>query len=694
MARYDKQQYETIVERKNILEDTRKQLKKEFVGIDNVIDTVIEMIGTWYMFPEAHTKPVVVNLWGMTGVGKTSLISRLSECIGFKNRYYHFDLHENSWSMRSDVSDIYKNTNGKPFIMMLDEFQHARTISAHGEEGKNKNQGIIWKLLDSGIFQSDEYNFRDINKVYDIILRTKRMLREGVEVKNGKVVKGKQVFNRYIEIHSERSWVDFEEKDKKYDFLKPEDINDLYKALSEDYEDEFAFYKTIYSLDGRGIMDVLWNAYNKLKEPKIIDCSHALIFVAGNLDEAYTMSNNFSPDISADQFHQQSLQITVSDIKNVLKNRFRNEQIARLGNNHVIYPAFNKKTYQTIIDKQLDKTRQMVYHHTGAEIQFHTSLKNILYKEGVYPTQGTRPVYSTIHYFVESRIGAILYQFIINTLSPDTIHLSFKGKHLKIAYYRNNECIHTHREKVELTLEKLRKNKKNDAQAISAVHEAGHAIISALLLRVIPESVHSITTGPESSGFTSVNFEWDYIAKNEITNRIATWLGGLAAERVIYGDDHITAGAETDIAGATHFAGRMIKMHGLGQKVGAFTPKDIAAPFNVYDRNNEVNDEIEAELAKGMKKAEETLRKEEALLLKIADHLSDHRYIKKNKLEQFILQYAKSPIDNNYFLHSRDDIYYRRRLKDKVKAIDRQTHTTHAENTMCENYIMNRRNVE
>ena len=59
--------------RKN-LETAKENLKKHFVGLDNIIDKIIEKLTAWYLFPEILTRPLVINLWGMTGVGKTDLI--------------------------------------------------------------------------------------------------------------------------------------------------------------------------------------------------------------------------------------------------------------------------------------------------------------------------------------------------------------------------------------------------------------------------------------------------------------------------------------------------------------------------------------------------------------------------------------------------------------------------------------------
>ena len=58
--------------RKSKLEEAAIILKKEFVGIDTIIDEVIHSIEPWYIYPQGQIRPTIINLWGMTGVGKTN----------------------------------------------------------------------------------------------------------------------------------------------------------------------------------------------------------------------------------------------------------------------------------------------------------------------------------------------------------------------------------------------------------------------------------------------------------------------------------------------------------------------------------------------------------------------------------------------------------------------------------------------
>jgi cell division protease FtsH len=162
-----------IIQKQQLLNSISKKLKEEFVGINHVIDEVIDAINSWYLFPDLQDKPVVINLWGLTGVGKSSLINRLSELLKYDNKYYRFDLGDTSdtdWTIKRKIQDIYENVNSYPIIIALDEFQHARTIDEMGKESEKKSSRIIWQLLDSGKFQISRYNFQ-LDEVYDLTLK-------------------------------------------------------------------------------------------------------------------------------------------------------------------------------------------------------------------------------------------------------------------------------------------------------------------------------------------------------------------------------------------------------------------------------------------------------------------------------------------------------------------------------------------
>jgi cell division protease FtsH len=58
---------EDITQKNTELEAIKPALKEEYRGIDDVIDGIIEAIRPFYVFPTSLKRPLVVNLWGLTG---------------------------------------------------------------------------------------------------------------------------------------------------------------------------------------------------------------------------------------------------------------------------------------------------------------------------------------------------------------------------------------------------------------------------------------------------------------------------------------------------------------------------------------------------------------------------------------------------------------------------------------------------
>ena len=54
---------------------------------------------------------------------------------------------------------------------------------------------------------------------------------------------------------------------------------------------------------------------------KEMNCNRSLIFVLGNLDEAFGVEGDLNPDIDADVFYDKTSSVSITDIKNALKER-------------------------------------------------------------------------------------------------------------------------------------------------------------------------------------------------------------------------------------------------------------------------------------------------------------------------------------------------------------------------------------
>jgi len=66
----------------------------------------------------------------------------------------------------------------------------------------------------------------------------------------------------------------------------------------------FQLREKFNSMNGEQTIAYLRKLYATALKPRVVDCTKALIFVIGNLDEVYHMASDFSTEISADDFHE------------------------------------------------------------------------------------------------------------------------------------------------------------------------------------------------------------------------------------------------------------------------------------------------------------------------------------------------------------------------------------------------------
>lgn len=103
--------------------------------------------------PDVLVRPIVVNLWGMTGVGKTDLIRRLVSKLEYQDRFVEVELShgENYWY--TSVASIFESNcinDGKPAIVLFDEIQRFYTIDPEGKVVTNTRSQDFWELLSDG----------------------------------------------------------------------------------------------------------------------------------------------------------------------------------------------------------------------------------------------------------------------------------------------------------------------------------------------------------------------------------------------------------------------------------------------------------------------------------------------------------------------------------------------------------------
>jgi cell division protease FtsH len=124
-------------------------------------------------------------------------------------------------------------------------------------------------------------------------------------------------------------------------------------------------------------------------------------------------------------------------------------------------------------------------------------------------------------------------------------------------------------ERIVAGLEKKNRLINPEERKTVAYHEMGHAIVALSLPGTDPvQKISIIPRGIAALGYTMQVPTGDrfLMKKTELLNKVASLLGGRAAEEIIFGD--ISTGAHNDLARATDITKSMIKEYGMSDRMG------------------------------------------------------------------------------------------------------------------------------
>lgn len=647
-----------------ILKQTARELKKHFVGLDDIIDKIIKDIETWYIMPELLTRPVIICLWGPTGVGKTDLVRRLVKLLHFSNRYCEIELtnkgssrHEYHSSVSSILSTNPNVRSGEPSVILLDEIQNFRTKDENNHEIHDYKFRDVWTLLSDGKLPFEA----DINYIMQLLWQY-----------NKKSEKEKALKTVNLKTVTSNNDKPTEVRSAKPTPADPEDLLDV--SFEDEDEREWSFYtlnhfKKVLRLDIPIEEIATWTDDQKksilttrLNDPRLLyeeeDYSKSLIFISGNLDEAYRFAEETDEaDVNADIFHELSQKITIIDIKRALTSRFKPEQIARFGNNHILYPSLSRSFFEIIIERRVEAITKRIREKHQIDVQVDKTILDLIYDNGVFPTQGVRPVFSTISEILE----CLLPKFLLMALVQKT-------KSIFLYYDTNAICVKI-KDKVirypykgTLDVLKAQRNKNIDRKVLTSVHEAGHSIAYALLFKHVPPQIVSTTTSPKSEGFICMHAICG--AKEQINKKISVLLAGIEAEKLIFGEDSATSGGSWDLREATESAARMVRSYGMDQFKSWLNLDEPERANTDIDSTNPVVEEI---IRKRMQETKDLLKANRSLLLDVAEEL-----VSKSKLipKEFQAICKKHGVNASIMEH-KSDIYldYESKLKKFKKSL-------------------------
>jgi cell division protease FtsH len=208
-------------------------------------------------------------------------------------------------------------------------------------------------------------------------------------------------------------------------------------------------------------------------------------------------------------------------------------------------------------------------------------------------------------------------------------------------------------ERVIAGLEKRNRVLSPDEKKRVAYHELGHALVATALPG--NDTLHKISIIPRgvaALGYTmQVPTEDRFLmTESELKNKVATLLGGRAAEELIY--DEVSTGAHDDLSKATDIARSMVKTFGMSARLGQVSfEKDrralmLQAPLDVGQRGEyseqtarAIDEEVRRIIDEQRDRVTEILSRRHAVLLRAAQLLLAKETISGQELRDLIAEH-------------------------------------------------------
>ncbi len=522
-------------------------LHAHFVGIDAVIDELCDAVAVWYLMPEVLSRPLVVNLWGMTGVGKTDLVRRLIGALQVQDRFVELELSNTDAESRFDlVAERLADAgvlDGGPAVLLVDEIQRFRTITPGGDPVGQTRFSDFWELLSDGRLARRE------STDLDWLIATMRAARDEDARREGKKRTNAPAKGA---VKTSAVGADKGLARNRKSAIGLWDARILRRVLGLTEPVEQLQWRT--HEEALAMLESA-RADRRLVEP--IDCSRFLVIVSGNLDEAFHMASaTGEADVDADIFAAHTARVGMVDIKRALRRRFTPEQVARFGNVHIIYRSLSRADFQTLIAREVDRLSHTAYRRFGVRVTVTPAVHGLIYRNGVFPVQGVRPVLSSVGDIVGTPLATLLMDALL-VGHPEVVldYDARTGDVIGLAGGRETRFGAVGR------IDRIRDQARADVIANVAIHEAGHAVAYAVLFGLVPLQLTAQATG-DADGFLCAH---DIHQTRDSMLRMATVaLAGGLAEELIFGAEHASAGRSSDRERATSLVLDSVRRLGFG----------------------------------------------------------------------------------------------------------------------------------
>eukprot|EP00210_Caulerpa_lentillifera_P001405 g1350.t1 len=190
-------------------------------------------------------------------------------------------------------------------------------------------------------------------------------------------------------------------------------------------------------------------------------------------------------------------------------------------------------------------------------------------------------------------------------------------------------------------------------KSLVSYHEAGHALVGALMPEYDPVTKISIIPRGAAGGLTFFapsedRLESGLYSRSYLENQLAVALGGRIAEELIFGEDDITTGASNDFQQVTRTARMMVTQAGLSEKLGqiawtqegpSFLGNQMAQPGEFSAATaSEIDNEVRSLVERAYRRAKDLIQTNIEILHRTAKLLMEKEVVDGDEFEKIIIE--------------------------------------------------------
>jgi cell division protease FtsH len=189
-------------------------------------------------------------------------------------------------------------------------------------------------------------------------------------------------------------------------------------------------------------------------------------------------------------------------------------------------------------------------------------------------------------------------------------------------------------------------------KTLVAFHEAGHALVGALMPDYDPVQKISIIPRGRAGGLTwfmpsEDRMDSGLFSRSYLQNQMAVALGGRLAEEIVFGEEEVTTGASNDLQQVTRVARQMITRYGMSNRLGpvalgrqqgnVFLGRDIMSERDFSEETAAtIDDEVRKLVDEAYVRAKNVLMENRHVLDKLAEMLIEKETVDSEELQELL----------------------------------------------------------